>query len=60
MATFLSSGMVRGYQAGVSLAVRPPGIPDAQHFDKGVCRLPGASPSVIRARSATATVDPDR
>lgn len=36
------------------------GIPDPQHFNKTVRRLTGASPSAIRARSAAATVDPDR
>lgn len=36
------------------------GIPDPQHFNKTVRRIAGASPSVIRARSAAAIVDPDR
>jgi len=36
------------------------GIPDAQHFNKSVRRLLGASPSAIRAASHAATIDPDR
>ncbi len=36
------------------------GIPDAQHFNKTVRRLLGASPSAIRARSHAAAIDPDR
>ena len=36
------------------------GIPDAQHFNKSVRRLLGASPSAIRARSGAAAIDPDR
>ena len=36
------------------------GIPDPQHFNKTVRRIAGASPTAIRARSASAPVDPDR
>ena len=36
------------------------GIPDAQHFNKTMRRLAGASPSAIRAASSATTVDPDR
>ncbi|MDO6414274.1 helix-turn-helix transcriptional regulator [Sphingomonas sp. BIUV-7] len=36
------------------------GIPDAQHFNKTLRRLLGASPSAIRARSVGKTIDADR
>lgn len=36
------------------------GIPDAQHFNKSVRRLLGASPTAIRARAAMQPIDPDR
>jgi AraC-like DNA-binding protein len=36
------------------------GIPDAQHFNKTIRRLLGASPSAIRAGVAGPRVDPDR
>lgn len=36
------------------------GIPDAQHFNKTVRRLLGASPSALRAAAAGPLVDPDR